>query len=322
MRDASVVICSFSERRWGTLRGAVESVGSQTLVPAEIILVVDRNRALADRARQEWPHLTVLENEHAPGLSGGRNTGLGHATSSIVAFLDDDAVAARDWLERLVSAYADPRVVAAGGEVEPSWEAARPPWFPPEFDWVVGCSHAAMPKHDASVRNVIGANMSFRRDALLAEGGFREGLGRLGDIPEGCEETEACIRLARRDEARVLYRPSARVLHAVSGSRGTWSYFLARCRAEGRSKARLARLVGRDAGLEAERAYTLRTLPTAVARNLAQVARGEPSGLGRSAAIVLGLLSTAGGYAAEAAGQHVRGLVPSPRGRGVLGSPP
>jgi GT2 family glycosyltransferase len=299
--DVSVIICSYAVARWQRLSEAVESVREQTLPPAEIIVVVDHNPGLAVQARRKWPGLRILENAQEPGLSGARNTGLWEARSEIVAFLDDDAIAAPDWLERLVGAYGDDRVVAAGGAVVPRWEPIRPRWFPQEIDWVVGCSYTGMPQDDASVRNLIGANMSFRREVLLNTGGFDVRLGRLANHALGCEETHACVRATQAlPDALVLYRPTARVFHAVPAARATWTYFAERCRAEGRSKAALTRLVGRRAGLSTELAYARRTLLLAVARNLRSALRGDAGALARAAAIALGLALTGGSYLREA----------------------
>src|SRR5437763_1545258 len=53
---------------------------------------------------------------------------------------------------------------------------------------------------------------------------------------------------------------------------------------------------GAQDGLASERAYTLRTLPIGVLHGLAELPRGDPSGLTRSAAIVAGLLLASLGY--------------------------
>ena len=55
----------------------------------------------------------------------------------------------------------------------------RPRFFPAEFDWVVGCTYRGMPEEASVVRNLIGANMSFRRSALEAIGGCRDALTSL-----------------------------------------------------------------------------------------------------------------------------------------------
>jgi GT2 family glycosyltransferase len=194
-----VVICCYTERRWPEIVAAVGSVRAQTRPADSLTVVVDHNPVLLERVRAHFPRVTVVPNRHRRGLSGARNTGMEHSADDVVAFLDDDAAAAPGWLDALVAEYADPRVVAAGGRIDPHWTGGRPGWFPPEFDWVVGCSYRGQPDERAVVRNVIGANMSFRRAPALDAGGFGEDLGRgAGALPLGCEETELCIRLAAR----------------------------------------------------------------------------------------------------------------------------
>src|SRR5918994_166580 len=291
--DISVVICAFTERRWTDLTRAIESVAGQTLAAHEIILVIDHNDALLRRAGSAWPDVLVVANREQQGLSGARNTGASAATGSIVAFLDDDATAEPQWLELLAAAYRDTDVLAVGGAVEPSWPGQRPPWFPPEFDWVVGCTHSGMPRTPRPVRNLVGANMSIRRDVLLDLGGFHHGIGRVGSVPVGCEETELCIRAQQRRGGTVLYDPRARVHHRVGAERTTMGNFLSRCRAEGASKALVSRLVGAHHGLGAERTYVRVTLTTGIARGLFGAGRW---GIARSAVMAVGLAATSWGY--------------------------
>jgi GT2 family glycosyltransferase len=284
---------------WPALLAAADSVRRQSTPPRELIVVIDHNPALLARAIQGLPGARVVENQAEAGLSGARNTAIALAAGGVIAFLDDDAAAAPNWLDALLAGYADPRVIGVGGAIEPRWAAGRPAWFPPEFDWVVGCTYAGLPLAPAPVRNLIGANMSLRADLFAEVGGFRSSLGRVQKLPAGCEETEWCIRAAqRRPGAELRYDPGARVAHQVPAERATWTYFCSRCYAEGRSKALVARLVGAGAGLASERAYVRRTLPMGVARGLRLALRGEASGLGRAWAISAGLVITALGYLA------------------------
>jgi glycosyltransferase involved in cell wall biosynthesis len=292
----SVVICAYTEQRWDDLVAAVESLRVQTHSPDEIILVIDHNPALAERVGREIPDVTCVENHGQQGLSDARNAGLAVARGDVVAFLDDDAEAEPGWLALLAEGYADPAVVGVGGFAEPDWAEGRPGWFPREFDWVVGCTYRGMPETASPVRNLIGCNMSFRREIFDDLGGFTAGIGRLGTRPVGCEETELCIRLAqRRPGSVILFDPRALVHHHVPGSRGTWAYFRSRCYAEGLSKAAVAALVGASQGLASERTYTTRTLPRGVVSGIAAGVKGEAGGFGRAAAIVAGVgLATVG----------------------------
>jgi glucosyl-dolichyl phosphate glucuronosyltransferase len=293
----SVVICAWTEDRWDRLAAAIASVRGQTRPAAETIVAVDHCPPLARRVAAAFPEVTVVPSTGRPGLSGARNTGLGRATGDVVAFLDDDASAAPDWLERLAGGYGAGEVVGVGGAVLPAWESGRPRWLPAEFDWVVGCSYTGLPREPAPVRNLIGANMSFRREVFELVGGFTEGLGRLGARPLGCEETELAIRIRqRRPGARLVYDPSAVVHHHVPRQRARWRYFRARCYAEGRSKAAVSGLVGAGDALASERSYLRRVLPRAVVRGLAPRGPGGRPGLRTAATVVCGLAFTASGY--------------------------
>ena len=293
----SVIICAYTEDRWSDLNAAIKSVKGQSVVPAEVILVVDHCEALSKRARRHLRNVKVIKSVGERGLSAARNTGIEASQSDVVAFLDDDAIADKDWLEKLLRAYRDPAVGGVGGSVHPAWVDSRPGWFPPEFDWVIGCSHSGMPSSTEPVRNFVGANMSFRRDLLRSLGGFSSELGRTGANMAGCEETELCIRAASSPGADLVYEPTARVLHRVPPTRGTWKYFVRRCFAEGSSKARVSDMTGTDTALSAERRYLSSTIPNGIARSLIAVAKGDAVGCLRGLAILVGTLTTFVGYA-------------------------
>ncbi|MEV7795714.1 glycosyltransferase family 2 protein [Streptomyces sp. NPDC087512] len=298
----SVVICVYTEDRWEDILAAVASVRAQSRPALETLLVVDHNEALLDRLLKEYeevPDVRVSANAGPRGLSAGRNTGIAASRGEVVAFLDDDAVAERDWLAHFAAGYADPAVMAVGGRTEPVWASGRrPAWFPEEFDWVVGCTYRGLPPGRVRVRNVLGGNASFRREAFDAAGGFATGIGRDGDKrPLGCEETELCIRLARaRPDAVLLIDDRAVIHHRVPEPREHFGYFRTRTYAEGLSKALVARSVGAGRGLESERRYATRVLPAGVVRGLRDAVLARPGGAGRAGAIVAGVLTAAGGY--------------------------
>ncbi|MFB9516914.1 glycosyltransferase family 2 protein [Streptomyces purpureus] len=300
-----MVICVYTEERWEDILAAVDSVRHQSRPALETLLVVDHNAALLDRLARHYERerdrkeVRVLANAGPRGLSAGRNTGIAAARGDIVAFLDDDAVAERDWLRHFDEGYDDPRVMAVGGRTVPAWASGRRPvWFPEEFDWIVGCTYRGLPPGRVRVRNVLGGNASFRRAAFDAAGGFATGIGRDGDRrPLGCEETELCIRLtAALPDAVLLIDDRAVIHHKVPAARERFGYFRTRAYAEGLSKALVARSVGAGKGLESERRYTTRVLPAGVVRGLYDALLGRPGGAGRAGAIVTGVAVAAGGY--------------------------
>ncbi len=296
----SVILCTYSEGRWDDLVAARESVRRQSVRPLETVVVVDHNPELLARVRRELPDVVAVSNSEERGLSGARNSGVAAARGSIIAFLDDDAVAAPDWLERLQDSYSDPAVIGVGGRVRPAWPEGRPRWFPPELDWVVGCTYHGLPSTRAEVRNPIGANMSFRREVFQDAGPFLSRIGRNGTRPMGCEETELSIRALRTfPGGQVLFDPEAVVDHTIAAERARWRYLLSRCFAEGLSKAIVSVHAGAADGLASERGYVARTLPRGFARELRAALFGDDlAGVARAAAIAIGLGLTAAGYGA------------------------
>jgi hypothetical protein len=267
------------------------------------VVVVDHNPGLLSALRADYPHCIFVPNDMERGLSGARNCGLAAAATPVVAFLDDDAVPQPDWVARLAQAYnaaGGQYILGAGGAIIPDWAQGRPSWFPPEFDWVVGCTYRGARTDPGLVRNMLGANMSFRAAELRGIGGFREGIGRIGAVPLGCEETEACIRMARQfPGGQIRFDPAARVLHHVPAERATLRYLRRRCWAEGLSKAHVAELAGRSSALADERGYATRTLPRGVAQAFGEAAgsmRAAP--LARAVVMIAGLAVTTAGFAA------------------------
>ncbi len=312
--DVSVVICAYTEKRWDDLLAAIVSVQQQTVQPREIIVVIDHNPVLLKRAQERLVNAIVIENREAKGVSGSRNSGIAIAQGTIVAFLDDDAVAEPNWIEHLLMPYGDLGIIGVGGKINPIWTGKYPRWFPKEFYWVIGCTYQGMPSTMAPIRNMIGANMSFRRNTLIHVGSFRESFGcnhenssRSANLfgfkwfqhSAGDEETELCIRAAyqQQDNAQFYYVPTALVHHRVPSQRTRWNYFLWRCYDEGIGKAFLVSLHGTKDGLASERSYTLKTLPLGVLRGLTDTLfHRDIIGLAHAGAILAGLSVTAAGY--------------------------
>ena len=204
------------------------SVGAQTLPPMEIILCIDHNEALlrkseaffvGDRPAEAVP-VVVVANKYSGRLGSARNTAAELARGAVLAFIDDDAAAASDWLARLIAPYDDgEKFAAVGGAPLPVFEARRPRWFPHEFDWVFGCAYKGLPLASAPLAHLIGANMSVRRSVLQEIGGFHS---------DDHDDMDMCHRIAFANYT-VLYEPRAVVHHFVPAGRTTWRYFWRRC---------------------------------------------------------------------------------------------
>jgi GT2 family glycosyltransferase len=305
--DISVIICAYTEARWPDLVAAVESLHRQSTPAREIIVVVDHNQCLLEQVRTQLSGIVAVENSKPQGLSGARNSGIAVAQGALIAFLDDDAMAEPSWLARFNRCFEDPQVLGVGGTVEPKWSSKRPAWFPREFYWTVGCTYQDMPEKPVIVRNPYGGCACFRREVFEVVGGFRTGIGRVGTLPMGCEETELCIRASQHWPQKVfLYEPQARIHHHIPSSRTSWHYFRSRCFAEGLSKAAVAQFVGAKDGLATERTYIVRTLLRGVARGVMDgILRLDVTGFARAVAIAAGLIITVAGYSTGVIAQRL-----------------
>jgi cellulose synthase/poly-beta-1,6-N-acetylglucosamine synthase-like glycosyltransferase len=284
----SVIICAYTEDRWSLLEDCVASVEAQTAPPVEIILCIDHNEELLRRSEQHFAMgrpaaaipLTVVANKYDGHLGSARNTAAEIASGEFLAFLDDDAAAAADWLEQLMAPYGDPRVAAVGGAPLPVFEEQRPRWFPREFDWVFGCAYSGLPLTRARLAHLIGANMSVRRTALQEISGFHS---------DNHDDMDMCHRLAFA-QYTVLYEPLAVVSHFVPATRTTWGYFWRRCYFVNLGKVEaLANMQG-AAHLGAELAFVMRIMTRSIPDGMQQTLRGDLYGLVRVGAMMAGIV--------------------------------
>jgi glucosyl-dolichyl phosphate glucuronosyltransferase len=283
----SVVICAYTENRWSQLKKSVASVEAQTSPPIEIILCVDHNEKLLRKSEEYFAKgrlagatpLIVLANKYHGRLGSARNTAVEVADGEVLAFLDDDAAAAADWLERLIAPYNDERVGAVGGAPLPVFEARRPRWFPNEFDWVFGCAYRGLPSTRAPLAHLIGANMSVRRSALREVGGFHS---------DDHDDMDMCHRIAYAQHS-ILYEPLAIVHHFVPASRTTWHYFWRRCYLVNRGKVEAFANMQEASSLDAELTFVTRTLTTGILTEIRHACRGDLYALARIAAMIAGI---------------------------------
>jgi O-antigen biosynthesis protein len=180
----SVVVCAYNAA--DTLEDCLASLDKLTYPDFEVIVVNDGSRdATGDIARRH-SRVRLIEVPNA-GLSAARNVGLAEATGVIVAYTDADTRVDRDWLTFLVQPFVTSDVVGSGG----------PNIVPKDDPPIAQCIARAPggPTHvlldDRIAEHVPGCNMAFRRDALLAIGGFNPIYLRAGDDVDVCWRLQA-----------------------------------------------------------------------------------------------------------------------------------
>jgi glycosyltransferase involved in cell wall biosynthesis len=250
--DLSVVICSLNGSA-GVRRCLDQLQAQRTAAGLELIVVDDGSSDDTAQVARAYGAI-VVRHEVNRGIAASRNSGVAVATAPVVGFLDDDCEPATDWAERLLAGYG-PSVAGVGGQIVPCtppgivqrYLERHNPLQPLELTLAAGQGiryrlglylarqwrRSTPAPGERDVYSLVGANMSFRRDVLLAAGGFDE------RFRFGAEEVDFCLRLGKTEPAsRLVYAPDARIMHHF---KPYLHDVLRRSRAYGRGSARLFR---------------------------------------------------------------------------------
>ena len=271
----SVVVCTYTIELFQDTLACIGSLVNQDYVDKEILLVMDRDEKLYQMFLDTIPDsVKILINER-PGLSEARNLGIKNAEGDVIVFIDDDAVAEKSYLSNLTKNYEDEDVVGVGGKILPKTR----PSYPEELYWIGGFTYKGFPEERSEVRNVLGCNMSFRREVFDKVGLFDTELGRVGRKLVTAEETEFSIRVLNAlPDSKIIYDPSAIVYHKVHEYRENLRYMLRRGYHEGISKAQIEREHTKDSNdkpLATEDKYLSYLIKNAIPERLKRASRGE-----------------------------------------------
>jgi glycosyltransferase involved in cell wall biosynthesis len=178
------------------------------------IIVVD-NGSGPETAQVAANFPVRVTREERPGLCRARNRGLREARGEIVAFIDDDVTVDARWLAALAAGFADPTVTGVIGLVLPS-ELNTPAQRIFESLGGLGRGFERRLYRDLLPANPVcdigvGANMGFRREALLKDGPFNEALD-VGTPTQAGGDIDLFYRLLKGGET-ILYEPAMLVWH-------------------------------------------------------------------------------------------------------------
>ena len=221
--QASVVVCAYNAA--ATLAACLESLRHLNYPDYEVIVVddgsTDSTSEIAERAG-----VRLLKLQHR-GLAAARNAGIAAASGRIVAFIDADAEAERDWLYHLGETITRSGSVAAGGQN-----------FPPQTAPAMQTAIAAAPGEPREVRagddtldQLCGCNMALDRTGLATQSPFDLTFTTAGD------DVDFSWGLRERG-MELAYAPAAVVIHR---RRPTLGAYLAQQFGYGRAEAILKR---------------------------------------------------------------------------------
>ncbi|GAB7091203.1 glucosyl-dolichyl phosphate glucuronosyltransferase [Halorubrum luteum] len=253
--QVSVVVCTYTMDRYDVFTEAVDSALAQTYEPIEVVLVIDGNPDVYDRAVDEYgdhENVVIHDNDENRGISFSRTKGAELASGDIVAFIDDDGVSEPDWIEKHVETYEDTDAIAVAGYVAPNWQTEKPDFFPEEFYWLVGCTELGFAEDGEEIRNGYGSNVSYKRDVFLDVGGYDVNTGRKGDRHIQAHEAPVGIRIREEYGQGVVYVDDAVVHHTLFDYRGEFRWLLFRSFWQGFSKRVMELLYPGAQGNESE----------------------------------------------------------------------
>ena len=195
----SVVVCAYNAA--DTIDDCLASLAALNYPSYEVIVVNDGSRDDTGARARQYPGVRVIDIPNG-GLSAARNLGLAEASGDIVAYTDADVRVDPDWLAHLVQPMLGHRFVGSGG---PNIVPADDPWKAQCVARAPGGPTQVL-LDDRVAEHVPGCNMAFRREALLAVGGFNPVYLRAGD------DVDVCWRLQAKGH-KIGFAASALVWH-------------------------------------------------------------------------------------------------------------
>jgi len=221
----SVVVATYN--RCELLPQAIQSLLAQDSNGLEYeVIVVDNNST--DKTRDvvnsfsDSDHRVRYVFEGRQGNSYARNAGINESRSSIVAFIDDDIRADRDWIGTIKSTFDEhPEIGFIGGKVLPIWTVEPPHWLTSRHWMPLGLQDHGDEEfylEPARVTGVISANLAVRRDLLEQVGMFSPKFQLVRGSIGGMEDHEL-VNQMWREGAIGMYVPQLRVETPVDRDR-------------------------------------------------------------------------------------------------------
>ncbi|HET6610018.1 MAG TPA: glycosyltransferase [Rhodopila sp.] len=247
--ELTVCICTHDRPRY--VRDCLDGLARQTMSRDQFSLLI------VDSASTERSELAALAQAHEarlirvdqPGISLARNAGAWAARTRYIAYVDDDAIPAPDWVERILAALARPgrRPALIGGKILPKWEAPLPRWWPPSLRGVLsiieyeGEGEYRRPEVPAKLEPYA-ANMVVNVLCLLAAGGFGSAVGRYGTSLLSDEDVQLAWMLQDAGHS-VRYDPRIVVHHQIQARRLRPEWLLKRLYWQGASTVLTRRML-------------------------------------------------------------------------------
>jgi len=227
----SVVICTYNRAAY--IQEAMESLYQQSLSRElfEVIVVnnnsTDHTQTICLEFIQYHPDAHFYYyNEPRQGASYARNSGAAYAQSPLLCFMDDDAIAEKEYLKRIIDFFAQyPDAGGLGGRIIPKYIPEEPKWMSHYVSSLVGhFDYSPTITIFSPNKYPLESNMIIRKQDFDAIKGFNTALpGVVGNLRIGGEGKDFFFRLKALGRT-IYYDPSIRVQHVVETAKLTKEY--------------------------------------------------------------------------------------------------
>lgn len=227
----SVVICTYNRAAY--IQDAMESLYHQTIAKEqyEIIIVNNNSSDNTIAVCEAWiaahkdAHYAFY-NEGRQGASFARNTGAALANGHLLCFMDDDAIAESDYLERIIRFFEEhPDAGGLGGRIIPKYIPEEPNWMSYYVSSMVGnFDYSPTVSIFSANKYPLESNMIIRKIDFDAINGFNVDLpGVVGTLRIGGEGKDFFFKLKALGRV-IYYDPAIRIQHVVETSKLTKEY--------------------------------------------------------------------------------------------------
>lgn len=213
----SILICTYN--RADILAECLQSLTTQT-ADSEVFEVIvvnnnspDHTQSTAESFVGKVPNLRVVV-ETQQGLSYARNRAYEEAQADWVLYLDDDALASDNLVERALFTIHHYPYKYFGGVALPWYKYPKPHWYKDKYVATNELPYKTVtPIHGNQF--AIGCIMVIHKPTLAKYGGFDVKLGMIGNTIAYNEETELQHRM-RADGIQIAHDPKLFIRHLVA----------------------------------------------------------------------------------------------------------
>lgn len=229
--EISVAVCTYN--RSDVLSKCLESLSNQS-ASTELfkVMIIDNNstddtkKIALDFCGKHSNFTYIFEKKQ--GLSQARNRAIAEAQGKYLAYIDDDAIADKDWVKSILDCFAKTNADVVGGPVTSFIDTEKIPRFydAKTHDFYCGNKRKRLQPPKFSF-GFSGCNTCFKRSLFDEFGTYLTDLGMIGNKQRMGEDSEMGYRLLKAGKV-FYYEPGMKIDHHIRMNNITFTGLLKR----------------------------------------------------------------------------------------------